>query len=122
MIFNSWHCAEGMRRGRSRLKMQRAVYLTLFVLLCAGFARAVNVDDLLVIGVDLDPTDPRAYPLEILNYHEIVNDVIAGRHVAITWSPLSYSNVMIDTSAFLKYVAVLPSFSFLEALYLCNGW
>lgn len=65
---------------------------------------SANVADLLVIGVDLDPADPRAYPIEIMNYHEIVNDRIGEKHVAVTWSPLTYSNVVIETEAFLKYV------------------
>lgn len=65
---------------------------------------AGSVSDLLVIGVDIDATDPRAYPLEIMNYHEIVNDVIGGKHVAITWAPLTYSNMVIETEALLPYV------------------
>ena len=75
--------------------------LAIALLICLASA---NVADLLVIGVDLDPSDPRAYPLEILNYHEIVNDVIGGRHVAITWSPLTYSNVIIETESLLRSV------------------
>lgn len=63
-----------------------------------------SVSDLLVIGVDIDPADPRAYPLEILNHHEIVNDVIGGKHVAVTWSPLTYSNIVLETEALLPYV------------------
>lgn len=76
--------------------------LLLAVLSILVIFAAANVADLLVIGVDLDPADPRAYPIEILNYHEIVNDVIAGRHVAITWSPLTYSNVLIETESLLS--------------------
>jgi hypothetical protein len=30
----------------------------------------------------------RAYPVAILNWHEIVNDVFAGEPVAVTWCPL----------------------------------
>ena len=58
-----------------------------------------------MIGVDVDATDPRAYPLEIMNYHEIVNDVIGGKHVAITWAPLTYSNMVIETESLLPYVS-----------------
>lgn len=72
-------------------------------------ASATNVADLLVIGVDVDLADPRAYPIEILDYHEIVNDVIAGRHVAITWSPLTYSNMLLETESLLR--CVLATFS-----------
>lgn len=67
-------------------------------------ARPTAVADLLVIGVDIDPADPRAYPIEILDYHEIVNDVIAGRHVAITWGPLTYSNMLLETESLLRCV------------------
>ena len=67
-------------------------------------AMATNVADLLVIGVDIDLADPRAYPIEILNYHEIVNDVVAGRHVAITWSPLTYTNMLLETESLLRCV------------------
>lgn len=35
----------------------------------------------------------RAYPTRILNYHEIVNDTIAGDPIAITWCPLCGSGV-----------------------------
>ena len=101
----SWHGSGG-----------RGVLLLAVLSILVLFA-AANVADLLVIGVDLDPADPRAYPIEILNYHEIVNDVIAGRHVAITWSPLTYSNVLIETESLLSYVLRLlcnlyPSYQF----------
>jgi len=39
---------------------------------------------------------PRAYPVRCLNYHEIVNDVVAGRPVAVTWCPLCASAVAYD--------------------------
>ncbi|MBA2237997.1 MAG: DUF3179 domain-containing protein [Lysobacter sp.] len=35
----------------------------------------------------------RAYPTRILNYHEIVNDTVAGDPIAITWCPLCGSGV-----------------------------
>ncbi len=51
----------------------------------------------------LEPAEPvatlelagttRAYPLQILVWHEIVNDVIAGRPVAVTYCPLCNSTV-----------------------------
>src|SRR5216683_16568 len=33
-------------------------------------------------------SEARAYPLQILVYHEIVNDTVAGRPVAVTFCPL----------------------------------
>ncbi|RME42585.1 MAG: DUF3179 domain-containing protein [Chloroflexi bacterium] len=43
-----------------------------------------------VIGLALNG-DVRAYPINILSRHEIVNDVVGGEPVAITWCPLCYS-------------------------------
>ncbi|MFB6308069.1 MAG: DUF3179 domain-containing protein [Haloarculaceae archaeon] len=47
-----------------------------------------------VIVVDGDP--PRAYPLRILSYHEVVNDTVDGRPVAVTWCPICWSAVVYD--------------------------
>jgi hypothetical protein len=43
-----------------------------------------------VIGLIING-DARAYPINILSSHEIVNDVVGGEPVAITWCPLCYS-------------------------------
>jgi hypothetical protein len=40
--------------------------------------------------------DARAYPLRYLDYHEIVNDVVGGVPVAVTWCPLCGSAVVYD--------------------------
>ncbi|MDA0998597.1 MAG: DUF3179 domain-containing protein [Proteobacteria bacterium] len=55
---------------------------------------------------DIAPTEPvialsiggvdRAYPLRILIWHEIVNDVVAGTPVAVTFCPLCNSSVVFD--------------------------
>jgi hypothetical protein len=37
--------------------------------------------------------DPRAYPIGIVNAHEVVNDVVGGEPVLVTYSPLTYSSV-----------------------------
>ncbi len=37
-----------------------------------------------VIGVSIDG-DNRAYPIPYLSSHEIVNDVVGGRKIAVTW-------------------------------------
>ena len=37
---------------------------------------------------------PRAYPVRILHYHEIVNDLLEDRPIAITWCPLCGSAVV----------------------------
>jgi hypothetical protein len=41
-------------------------------------------DDEQVIGLEVGG-EAKAYPLYVLSSHEIVNDVIAGSHVAVTW-------------------------------------
>ncbi len=55
------------------------------------FASVVDIDWLAarepVIEVDIDG-DARAYPLQILIWHEIVNDVVGGTPIAVTFCPL----------------------------------
>jgi hypothetical protein len=41
-----------------------------------------------VIGVELDG-ETRAYPLRLLRWHEVVNDSLGRRSIAVTYSPLS---------------------------------
>ena len=48
-----------------------------------------------VAVLDIDGV-ARAYPLQILTSHEIVNDEIAGRPVAVTFCPLCNSTVAFD--------------------------
>ena len=53
------------------------------------FVPAENVPSLfrdteLVIGVAING-DARAYPIDILSSHEIVNDVVGGKPIAVTW-------------------------------------
>ncbi len=48
-----------------------------------------------VIGVEID-NDARAYPIRILNYHEIVNDRISEQPIAVTYCPLCDSSVVFD--------------------------
>lgn len=46
-----------------------------------------------VVALEIDG-DSRAYPLRILIWHEVVNDVVAGMPVAVTYSPLCDSAVV----------------------------
>ena len=48
-----------------------------------------------VIGVALNG-EAKAYPLRILNWHEIVNDHVGGRPVAVTYHPLCDSVAVFD--------------------------
>ncbi len=40
--------------------------------------------------------DARAYPLQILLWHEIVNDIVGGRPVVVTYCPLCNSGLVFD--------------------------
>ena len=48
-----------------------------------------------VIALEIDG-DARAYPLQILMWHEIVNDVVGGVPVAVTYCPLCNSAVVYE--------------------------
>ena len=53
------------------------------------------VSDDRVIGVEI-AGDARAYPLRLMRWHEVVNDVVGGKAVAITYSPLCDSVAVFD--------------------------
>ncbi len=63
------------------------------------FLKAAEVDylrpDDRVIGATLH-NESRAYPLAILNYHEIVNDTIGQTPIAVTYCPLCDSAAVFD--------------------------
>ena len=48
-----------------------------------------------VIGLSING-DARAYPLRILTWHEIVNDVVGGVPVAVTYCPLCNAAIVFD--------------------------
>lgn len=49
-----------------------------------------------VITVEVEGAEPRAYPLRYLTWHEIVNDVVGGIPVAVTFCPLCNSGITFD--------------------------
>ncbi|WP_121629981.1 DUF3179 domain-containing protein [Tropicibacter alexandrii] len=49
-----------------------------------------------VIAVEIDGEVPRAYPIRYLTWHEIVNDVVGGVPVAVTFCPLCNSALTFD--------------------------
>lgn len=51
-----------------------------------------------ILGISLDGI-ARAYPIAILNWHEIVNDQIKGRKFAVTYCPLCGTGVVFDASS-----------------------
>jgi len=53
-------------------------------------------DDAIV--VDRSGAPARAYPVRVLHYHEIVNDVIDGQPIAVTWCPLCGSAIVYDAT------------------------
>ncbi len=52
-------------------------------------------DDDLVVGYEAGG-EAFAYPVKMLNFHELVNDIIDGVPVLITWCPLCGSGVVYD--------------------------
>lgn len=51
-------------------------------------------DPVIVFAVD---DDVRAYPLAILMWHEIVNDRVGGKYVAVTFCPLCNASVVFES-------------------------
>jgi hypothetical protein len=48
-----------------------------------------------VLGVFLND-EAKAYPVVILNWHEVVNDVVGNKPVLVTWCPLCGSSLVFD--------------------------
>ncbi len=55
-------------------------------------------DEDLVVGITLAGS-AKAYPLRILNWHEVVNDTVAEQPVAVTYCPLTGSSLVFDRRA-----------------------
>ncbi|WP_170330919.1 DUF3179 domain-containing protein [Ruegeria arenilitoris] len=49
-----------------------------------------------VITVELSGQSPRAYPIRYLMWHEIVNDRVGGKPIAVTYCPLCNSGIVFD--------------------------
>jgi len=54
----------------------------------------LGADEPVVAYVDGD--DARAYPLQILIYHEIVNDIVNDKPVTVTFCPLCNASIVFD--------------------------
>lgn len=50
-----------------------------------------------ILGIELNGVS-RAYPIAILNWHEVVNDVIDGQQFAVTYCPLCGTGMAFDAS------------------------
>jgi hypothetical protein len=60
-------------------------------------------DSELIVGLNIND-DIRAYPLQILVWHEIVNDVVGGKPVAVTYCPLCFTNQVFDRTLSVENV------------------
>ncbi len=58
------------------------------------FKRAIVGRDM-VIGVEINDV-ARAYPIRLMNWHEIVNDTLGGVPIAVTFNPISRAAVVFD--------------------------
>jgi hypothetical protein len=65
----------------------------------------INVDEADEYLQDLEPViflqigeHARAYPLQVLTWHEIVNDIVDGRPIAITFCPLCNTAIAFDAA------------------------
>ncbi len=65
-------------------------------LVAANQANYINDEDR-IVGISIGGV-ARAYPIAILNWHEIVNDRIKNQHFAITYCPLCGTAVAFDAS------------------------
>jgi len=63
----------------------------------ANANRALPATEPVIVVVD--GASARAYPLRILMWHEIVNDVINGRPIAVTYCPLCNASIVYDRRA-----------------------
>lgn len=64
-----------------------------FVTPQAAGAWLAPLEPVIVLAVN---GDARAYPLQILMFHEIVNDVVGGQPVAVTFCPLCNASIVFD--------------------------
>ncbi|MEM1384370.1 MAG: DUF3179 domain-containing protein [Pseudomonadota bacterium] len=65
-------------------------------MIAAGEAGYLNDDDL-VFGVEIEG-DVRAYPLRIMGWHEMFNDVIGGVPVALAYCTLCGAGILFETA------------------------
>ncbi len=64
-------------------------------MISSTFAKYLKPDDL-VFGVEING-DARAYPLRIMGWHEMFNDVIGGVPVALAYCTLCGAGILFDT-------------------------
>lgn len=88
-----------LNKGELELAAERddipAIFATddLFVDVSAGSEEWLDEEP--VVGLEIEGV-ARAYPVRLLSLHEIVNDVVGGQAVAVTWCPLCYTAIVFD--------------------------
>ncbi|MFO8003339.1 DUF3179 domain-containing protein [Thioalkalivibrio sp.] len=60
----------------------------------AASAHGLQPDDR-ILGLQRNGVS-KAYPLGIMNYHEVVNDIVAGEAIAVTYCPLCFTGVAFE--------------------------
>lgn len=60
----------------------------------ANAAAYLNDDDI-ILGLEVNG-EARAYPIRIMNWHEVVNDTLGGAAVAVTYCPLCGTGIAFD--------------------------
>ena len=65
----------------------------------------ISVDEASAYLEDIEPVvflqignDARAYPIQILTWHEIINDVVDGKPVVVTFCPLCNTAIAFDAT------------------------
>ncbi|MFI5171143.1 MAG: DUF3179 domain-containing protein [Chitinophagales bacterium] len=92
-IYDQWLIDyESVESGCERVDCIRSVDDPKFI--SVSEADFINDEDL-VIGIKWDD-EIKCYPHAILNWHEIINDKIAGRDIAINYCPLTGSGMAWD--------------------------
>jgi hypothetical protein len=56
------------------------------------------LNSIIILGITING-EARAYPIDILNWHEIVNDNFEGKPISITYCPLTGSGIAFNTSS-----------------------
>ena len=59
-----------------------------------AFLRGTEAENMMpeerVVGVEVDG-QAKAYPMSVMSFHEVANDTVGGMPVAVSWSPVCYS-------------------------------
>jgi len=65
-------------------------HLEMVVRPAAGATAEVVSDAQTVVGVKVG-AEARAYPIKLMNYHDVINDTLGGEPIAVVWNALAYA-------------------------------